>query len=340
MTNTSHKHSNTNKPKVTFPANVALTIVRQTRGSVFEIHEHQVEQNRQRQHNRPERPHVRVWRWVKGQPEVAIGLWLGWLVGFTICLGYRVYVDMGVEGAAKFWMDHVAVLGVLAGTELICVVVWMVLITGEPGQVATADKDLPALLTQAANGYPPLDQSHCTTCVVAKPIRSKHCASCGVCVARMDHHCVWINNCVGFQNHRLFVAFLIVHLVVLGLYLALFSLYLSSKHTYLEVHLRDSLPEVTIIFWTVVSCMFVAKLLTDQLNGIARNITVNESINWKRYAYLNTTPDTSSAVAMANPFDHGWQANAREFWTRSVNYMALMHVPTPKAPDQTKIISS
>ncbi|RQM19664.1 hypothetical protein B5M09_002713 [Aphanomyces astaci] len=104
MAKRNHKHSKDLKTNIPFPPHVALTLVRHTRGSVFDT------------------------------------------------LG--------------FWNDHVVVLGVLVSLESICMVMWMVLITGDPGQVATADKDFPVLLQKAANGFDPLEHLHCITCLV------------------------------------------------------------------------------------------------------------------------------------------------------------------------------
>jgi len=56
--------------------------------------------------------------------------------------------------------------------------------------------------------------SQCKTCDLVKPARSKHCSLCNVCVARFDHHCIWINNCVGLGNHKWFLGFLFMHLVL------------------------------------------------------------------------------------------------------------------------------
>ncbi|KAH9111684.1 hypothetical protein LEN26_013433 [Aphanomyces euteiches] len=325
MAHRNHKHGKKAHSKQTFPPQVALTLIRQTRGSVFEIQENQEELLRHIQPEKPPSCPSRAWTWFKSQPEVAIGLWFGWLAGFSLCLGYRIYVDAESSVTFGFWTDNAVLVIALLSMEFICLVIWMCLICGDSGRVDTSALDFPKMLDRAATGFAPSDQSHCSTCLVTKPLRSKHCAQCGICVGRMDHHCIWINTCVGFGNQRLFVVFLALHLIVVALYLALFLLYVSARHTYLEILLKDSLPEVVVIFWAIMTCIFLGKLLVDQLGGIARNLTLNEKINWKRYAYLN-----SKGTTISNPFDHGWRANFAEFAMQSVDYMSLFTVPTAK----------
>lgn len=63
---------------------------------------------------------------------------------------------------------------------------------------------------------------HYVTWLIQQPMRAKHCQTCQHCVRRYDHHCPWIENCVGERNHRWFVLYLAVQLLVLvwGLHMA------------------------------------------------------------------------------------------------------------------------
>lgn len=64
-----------------------------------------------------------------------------------------------------------------------------------------------------------------------QPMRSKHCQTCQHCVRRYDHHCPWIENCVGEKNHRWFVLYLAIQLIVLvwAFHMAWYVLCVSSK---------------------------------------------------------------------------------------------------------------
>ena len=49
----------------------------------------------------------------------------------------------------------------------------------------------------------------CADCEVIRTDRSRHCSICNRCVERFDHHCPWVNNCVGYNNHGVFLSFLV-----------------------------------------------------------------------------------------------------------------------------------
>jgi palmitoyltransferase ZDHHC13/17 len=52
--------------------------------------------------------------------------------------------------------------------------------------------------------------SLCPDCEIIRTGRSRHCIVCNLCVDRYDHHCPWINNCVGYNNHNMFLVYLVV----------------------------------------------------------------------------------------------------------------------------------
>lgn len=93
-----------------------------------------------------------------------------------------------------------------------CLSVWWKACRTDPGMVT------PKNVAGLCEIYPWDDQifasGECSTCQLKKPARSKHCGLCDICVCRFDHHCIWINNCVGVGNHKWFLSFLFVHLVI------------------------------------------------------------------------------------------------------------------------------
>lgn len=77
------------------------------------------------------------------------------------------------------------------------------------------------------DGEPPA--AVCESCQLHKPLRASHCSVSGRCVARMDHFCVWLGCPVGAGNHRLFVAFVHVAALHLGV-CTVAAWYALSKH--------------------------------------------------------------------------------------------------------------
>lgn len=58
-------------------------------------------------------------------------------------------------------------------------------------------------------------------------IYSKYCKRTGRVIARMDHYCIFINNSIGFKNHKIFVVFLISHVLTLGLIIAVMMRFIN-----------------------------------------------------------------------------------------------------------------
>ena len=59
-----------------------------------------------------------------------------------------------------------------------------------------------------------------STCLqIVIPDRTKHCKLCQACCTGFDHHCMWLTSCIGYNNHRLFVVFLMVLVTINSTYL-------------------------------------------------------------------------------------------------------------------------
>ncbi|KAM4634460.1 palmitoyltransferase ZDHHC12-B isoform 2-T2 [Polymixia lowei] len=112
---------------------------------------------------------------------------------------------------------------------LVSVLLYFAVSLMDPGFILSDDGDLQFTLgvtEEQQDMIPPttksLRQRRCGHCLLQQPMRSKHCQTCQHCVRRYDHHCPWIENCVGEKNHRWFVLYLAVQLLVLlwGLHMA------------------------------------------------------------------------------------------------------------------------
>ncbi|GLD98241.1 hypothetical protein PINS_up006938 [Pythium insidiosum] len=283
-----------------------------------------------------------------------VGIWLGWVLAFTFFL-----VIVCVDGQYSFVLTegkpYLAALGVL---EVLFLVVWArlaVICPSDPGTLQSFADDMPIMLSNAAIGVPPPESSHCRTCLVRKPLRSKHCAQCGVCVSRMDHHCGWINRCVGFGNHRLFVVFLALHLVTLGGFVALAVVVLARfarpsnleaarGSTSLRVWMQipslwsDHLLVMLVLLWGALAFLALAGMLIQHIGNMFKNLTINETINWRRYAYISSSRAASKPGRSA--FDRGGWRNVVEFWVRSgplaVDYRQTFDIPTPSVQEDMK----
>ncbi|XP_077334809.1 palmitoyltransferase ZDHHC12 isoform X2 [Lithobates pipiens] len=140
-----------------------------------------------------------------------------------------------------------------------------------------------------------------------RPMRARHCKSCNRCVRRYDHHCPWIENCVGEKNHRVFMLYLVVQLVVL---LWAFRLAWSGFHSeatwseWLRINIFLLLAFILISIVTVVVCL----LIVCQLYLISCNYTTWEFMSFYRISYLK------QCVLDSNPFDRGIVPNLWNFF--------------------------
>ncbi|KAF4320026.1 hypothetical protein BBO99_00004213 [Phytophthora kernoviae] len=254
------------------------------------------------------------------------------------------------------------IVAVLHGVEVVFLSVWFRLAffcPTDPGTIASYEADVKMMLEQAARAETPDATKFCRTCLVMKPIRSKHCSQCGVCIARLDHHCAWINRCVGYGNHRSFFVFLLLHFTVLVVYAVLAVLVLadathdlhaervksegssstsnddnlSAMDVWIEIPslVSKHLLVIMVLLWAVMAFGAITMMVNQHVNNIEQNLTINEQMNWRRYAYL-TQPsskdksdggkqsDTASAEStLSNPFDRGFRKNIAEFFFHSGN---------------------
>ncbi|PIA16666.1 hypothetical protein COEREDRAFT_72922 [Coemansia reversa NRRL 1564] len=136
-----------------------------------------------------------------------------------------------------------------------------------------------------------LDSEHfCFTCLNLRPLRSKHCRFSGHCIARFDHYCPWTCNSIGVNNHRQFVAFLIMLACGIITYILLVRHYLDSVYI-----VYDPIPgqpcylgnyacglfqsdswTIMSTGWISINCLWVIVLLVSQLVQISIGQTTNE----------------------------------------------------------------
>ncbi|RMX63118.1 hypothetical protein KXD40_007150 [Peronospora effusa] len=312
----------------------------------------------------------------RAQPESAMGIWMAW-----VCLFTMFYIVLWVDPTYKDFMEsHIVFLSITGGMEVVFLVVWAklaLLCPTDPGRISTYEHDVKTMLDKASQAEPPDMAKFCRTCLVMKPIRSKHCSQCGICVARHDHHCAWINRCVGYGNHRSFFSFLLLHCIMLGIYAAGAILVLSDAthnlHTervksagsgtsgslsamdiWIEIPsvVSKHLMVVMVLMWSLVAFVALAMMTYQHSKNIVKNLTINEQMNWRRYAYMTQKPVSASNgsesskqfanVVMSNPFDRGFKMNVMEFLSRSgssaVNYHKIFTVLTQDASISSPII--
>ena len=276
------------------------------------------------------------------------GFWWGTLLAFALTLPIlqhwptsAAWSSDAETAAATISLAAPTTLALYVSLALLAVL-WFDLVFAHPnpGVVVFDEAQYDALMEQVgATAAEPSTKAACHTCMVRKPLRSKHCRDCGYCIARMDHHCVWLDGCVGLQNHGRFLIFLVLHIVSVLLFLGcVLPVLRQAIAAGLPAHLDDASQVLRVvvlrpifplllqsIFALGTTCSLLA-LLQEQVPNVFRNMTSNERLNGRRYAWI-TDPTTGR---FHNRFDRGAWANFLEFVAgggRGPDYRVVYELP-------------
>ncbi|XP_043914638.1 palmitoyltransferase ZDHHC12 [Protopterus annectens] len=185
---------------------------------------------------------------------------------------------------------------------LVSVLLYFLVSLMDPGYVLTDPEVKVGLNEEQEEMIPHASKAirlrRCGYCTLQQPMRAKHCQSCQHCVRRYDHHCPWIENCVGERNHRFFIIYLAVQLIVL---LWGFQLGWSGFYTYptWKEWLHHNIFLLAAFLLITIFTVVVILLLVSHLYLISCNTTTWEFMSRHRISYLkHCGPDE-------NPFDHG-----------------------------------
>ncbi|XP_013855393.1 palmitoyltransferase ZDHHC12-B isoform X3 [Austrofundulus limnaeus] len=175
------------------------------------------------------------------------------------------------------------------------------------GVGGAAGHDRPRVQIPASAPLWSLSAADVCLCSEQQPMRSKHCQTCHHCVRRYDHHCPWIENCVGEQNHRWFVVYLAVQLLVLvwALHITWTGLVLVPG---LSPWLRSNGVLLVVLVLLVLLALVVLLLLGSHLYLVSLNTTTWEFMSRHRISYLK------HCGAEQNPFDRGTLLNLWGFF--------------------------
>lgn len=219
----------------------------------------------------------------------------------------------------------------LRGVDLVpalwatCAALYIALLRGDPGYAPRAPRGQTAVerLMRACGGVNErvLQATMgrlCLSCWALKTVRTKHCSFCQRCVMVFDHHCVWIARCVGAANHRLFVAWGVLHLLHQTASCLCACL---AAYQHFAWGLLVHYPLLTLLLVLHVSSyVWTGSLFWEQLRSIAHNYTTNETLNSHRYSHfwrsqlVWTRRGLASQNVLRNPFDKGILRNCYAFW--------------------------
>jgi hypothetical protein len=156
-------------------------------------------------------------------------------------------------------------------------------------------------------------KSYCQTCMLLKPYRSKHDAQIDRCVEAYDHFCVWTGGPIGRGNHRQFMVFLFSVTTLLFLFMFTTVSFLWKGGYSFGFGLFYQFPALIWCNILQAFCFFLfgSSLIVQQTMNITRGMTVNELINYHRYAYMLKDKEGTLQMTM---YDNGFTDNCFDFW--------------------------
>ncbi|XP_041373295.1 palmitoyltransferase ZDHHC23-like [Gigantopelta aegis] len=159
----------------------------------------------------------------------------------------------------------------------------------------------------------------CDSCNFKRPPRSGHCTICESCITIRDHHCVWVNNCIGANNHRSFLAAMLLFIFCgsYGSHLTLTTictpemyydwLLLPNDCRFLYANFDTAISVVTVCY-TLIAVTIMSVGLLYQVVLISQNTTSQElhQASMRGMVWMGL-------FAFNNVHNHGIVANWAEF---------------------------
>jgi len=262
----------------------------------------------------------------------------GCLHGLTlVCVRQMDYMScflIAISCATKFWTYFTSIFFYIPTTysfisllfyftcSSLMLYFFYKVVKSDPGFIAVHEDDKKRMIVHMAETNTLRQDSICSTCLIAKPLRSKHCSITNKCVARYDHYCPWVLNAIGSGNHHYFVAYLASLFLILFWHVLAAFRYWSSTHIHGDdvvfidklMYQLKATPWVNWIFInTVFHLIWVTLLLLSQLYQMVwLGLTTNERINAYRYEHFKSF--RHSIQSSKSPFDRGILNNAADLF--------------------------